>query len=177
MATQILSQSSPRLGKMKIAQLRETLRARGLDDQGNKSSLVSRLQDAICKDEAQEMYFQESKQEEEEALEWMNAQGAKQRRCLDEEKDTVWGCGVKDARLHGVGYVKDFGKRKIAAERAILKQLEVEHKQDKARLQYVEHQLQKLVGDMKARKKAMWMKENGLRRKQKAIEIFQSTFT
>ena len=41
------------VGKMKVAELREALEARGLDTRGTKPFLVSRLEDAISKDAAE----------------------------------------------------------------------------------------------------------------------------
>ena len=41
------------VSKMKVAELREALQARGLDTRGTKPFLVSRLEDAISKDAAE----------------------------------------------------------------------------------------------------------------------------
>ena len=41
------------VGKMKVAELREALEARGLDTRGTKPFLISRLEDAISKDAAE----------------------------------------------------------------------------------------------------------------------------
>ena len=69
------------------------------------------------------------------------------------------------------------GKRKIAEAKASLWELESEDGGDRARLEYKEYQLDKLVSDMKARKKIMRWKEDDLKRNQKAIDQFQFAFT
>ena len=43
------------VGKMKVAELREALEARGLDTRGTKPFLISRLEDAISKDAVEEV--------------------------------------------------------------------------------------------------------------------------
>ena len=89
----------------------------------------------------------------------------------------VWGCDDNDAKLDVIGYLKDFGKKKITEARASLRELELEDARDRARLEYKEYQLDKLVSDMKARKKIMRWKEDDLKRNQKAIDQFQLAFT
>ena len=69
------------------------------------------------------------------------------------------------------------GKGKIAEAKASLCELESEDGGDRAQLEYGEYQLDKLVSDMKARKKIMREKEDDLKRKQKAIDQFQLAFT
>ena len=135
---------SARVDKMKLAQLRETLQASGLATSGTKSNLVLRLEDAISKDHVLEDYFREAQEEEENGLEWLNAQAATQRRFLEEEEGDEWGRGSNDARLDVVGHLKDFGKKKIAEARESLWQLESEDGRDRARLEYGEVQLDKL---------------------------------
>lgn len=168
---------SARVDKMKLAQLRETLQARGLATSGNKTDLVLRLEDAISKDRVLEEYFREAQEEEENGLEWLNAQAVRQRRFLEEEEGDEGGRGSNDVRLdYVVGHLADFGKKKIAEARKSLWQLESEDGRDRARLEYGEVQLDKLVSDIKARKKIMVEKEGDLRRKQKAIDLFQLAF-
>ena len=131
----------------------------------------------LTKDLALDRYFREAREEEEDGLQWLNDQGATQRRYLEEEEDVEWGCEDNDVKLDVIGYLKDFGKKKIAEARASLCELESEDGRDRARLEYGEYQLEKLVSDIKARKKIIREKEDDLRTKQKAFDLFQAAFT
>ena len=163
--------------KMKVSQLRKTLQAGGLATTGNKADLVLRLEDAVSKDLALDGYFREEREEEEDGLHWLNSQAARQKRKLEEEEEhDEWGCDDNDAKLDVIGYLKDFGKKKITEARASLRELELEDARDRARLEYKEYQLDKLVSDIKARKKIIREKEDDLRKKKRAIDLFQSAF-
>lgn len=151
------------LGKMRVWQLKDALKGRGLPASGNKILLVSRLEDAMGKDEALEMCLREEQEEEQEAFEWLNNQELNRRRAERQSRDLEEMEG--EVGNGTVEYVKQFAKKRIDQEKAVLKKLKDEDEKDRS-------ELIKLTAIIKARNKAMLCKEEQLKRKQTAVDLF-----